>query len=121
MIDPAVVLLRTSELLDALVGKVIDVKVAARVECDAGGAGELPIPEAGRAKLAQEHPAIRELLDTIVEVIGNINVAGAINRHASREVELAGPGPSPSPLGNKGAGICESFNTILDSVDHSSV
>jgi hypothetical protein len=73
--------------------RVGHVDVASGVDRDSVGSIELPIAAADRAPLGDIHTRIRELLDAVVELVHDVDVAGRVRRHFSGTVNW----PSPVP------------------------
>src|SRR5262249_22796504 len=66
---------------------------------------ELPVPASGAAPLRQERPSIRELLDAVLVLVGDEDVAAPIHRNGSRNVELPITVAGAAPLRNEGTRV----------------
>src|SRR5262249_17645706 len=66
--------------------------------------------------LPDERPAVREFLNAVVVLVGNIDVAAHVHGDARREMELAVPRSLTAPLGKETSGVCELLDPVAVTV-----
>ena len=85
------------------------------------GEVELPLRPPAISPLTDKDAVARELLDTMIVRVHDIDVPQGIDRDAPWRAELAGPLAFPAPLGQKIAAAIELLNAIVDLVGHINV
>jgi hypothetical protein len=115
-----------------MVAAIGHVKVARGVDGEASrgpecGSGAVAVRETECAGAGErgDHTRRRDHADTVVERICDENVAGAVDRHALRLVELRGCASTVGKAGGAGpregghyAGRCDSANNVITGVRH---
>src|SRR5439155_3272832 len=67
--------------------------------------------------LPNEGPGVRELLDTVVARVGDVDVSSPIHGDATGVVQLPVPGTPAAPLGEEGPGVRELLDAVVYRVE----
>src|SRR2546427_306309 len=90
-----------------------DEDVPVPIHGDINGDVELPVPDAQAAPLGHEGARVVELLDAVVDPVGDVDVPAPVGRYAVGELELPVPAAQAAPLRQEGPVVVELLDAVV--------